>query len=103
MEQLFGDAFPQTVSDMMVREVVVAKSLETDEASTDVKLVSIASTPSKLSEVWIKYYLPRSATQAKRQGAPLPKNSSAKERQSTANRSRVCITLKGAMNERRET
>ena len=103
MEQFFGDAFPQKVSDMLIREVVVAKSLEMDGASADIKLVSTASTPSGLSEVWSKYYLPRSATQAKRQRAPFPKKtSSANERQSPANRSRFCVKISRAMKGRHD-
>ncbi|KAH7390168.1 hypothetical protein BKA64DRAFT_710726 [Cadophora sp. MPI-SDFR-AT-0126] len=64
MEELFGDAFPQTVSDMMIREVVVAHSLDVDETTSNIRLTSNASTEIEGLEMWSEYHLSPEADQA---------------------------------------
>ncbi|KAK0105282.1 hypothetical protein ONS95_004333 [Cadophora gregata] len=54
MEQLFGDMYPQTVSDMITREVVVANSLKMEDAFADVEPAPEASTRREWPEVWSK-------------------------------------------------
>ncbi|PVH86287.1 hypothetical protein DL98DRAFT_526819 [Cadophora sp. DSE1049] len=64
MEQLFGDAFPQTVSEMMIREVIVANSLKIDESPLEIRHNSNASTEPEWPEMWSKYHLSPEAAQA---------------------------------------
>ncbi|KAH7312063.1 hypothetical protein BKA65DRAFT_574798 [Rhexocercosporidium sp. MPI-PUGE-AT-0058] len=59
MEELFGDDGPQTVSDMTIREIVVATALRTSKSTRVVNSsIDTRITSPELAEMWSQFYVP---------------------------------------------